>query len=144
MAESAPARLLTDGPAATAAAGGVLARRLEPGDLVLLTGEVGTGKTTWVRGACRALGVAGRVTSPTFTIGRRYPSPPARLPVSHLDLHRLGGLADEDPGLLAEYLTPDSVAFVEWGELGAGELPAPAYRVSFAHAGGDRREIILA
>lgn len=134
-------RLLSTSPEDTAAAGAGLAARLEAGDVVIVSGEMGAGKTTLVRGACRALGVTGRVTSPTFTVGRRYPSPPARLPVSHLDLHRLGGLGGEDPGLLADYITPDAVVFVEWGELGAGELPAAAYGVSIRHAGGDRREI---
>jgi tRNA threonylcarbamoyladenosine biosynthesis protein TsaE len=114
------------------------AARLRPGDLVVLSGELGTGKTTWVRGACRALGVEGRVTSPTFTVGRRYR---ARIPVSHVDLHRLGGLAGEDPSLLAEYFAPDVIAFVEWGELGEGDLPPAAWRVRLAHAGGDARDI---
>lgn len=136
-----PRRTVSHSPEETAAAGATLAARLAPGDVVLLTGEMGTGKTTLIRGAARALGVTGRVTSPTFTVGRRYPSPPARVAVSHLDLHRIGGLADEDPGLLADYLTPDAVAFVEWGELGEAELPAPAFRVRLAHAGGDARSI---
>ena len=82
-----------------------------PGDLVLVSGELGAGKTTLIRGACRELGVTEQVTSPTFTIGRRYRG---RVPVSHLDLYRLDSLAGEDPGLLDDYLTPDAVAFVEW------------------------------
>ena len=122
----------------TEAAGAELAASLVPGDLVLLSGEMGTGKTTFVRGACRALGVTGPVTSPTFTVGRRYPG---RLPVGHLDLHRIGSLEDEEPGLLAEYVDPAGVAFVEWGELAAPDLPAPAYTVTLAHAGGDRRRL---
>lgn len=122
----------------TEAAGAELAASLVPGDLVLLSGEMGTGKTTFVRGACRALGVTGPVTSPTFTVGRRYLG---RLPVGHLDLHRIGSLEDEEPGLLAEYVDPAGVAFVEWGELAAPDLPAPAYTVTLAHAGGDRRRL---
>jgi tRNA threonylcarbamoyladenosine biosynthesis protein TsaE len=109
--------------------------------VVLLEGEMGTGKTTLVRGACRALGVTGPVTSPTFTLGRRYEG---RLPVSHLDLHRLGSLADEDPGLLADYVASDRVAFVEWPEAAAAELAAEVprlVRVRLAHAGGDGRAI---
>lgn len=128
----------TGGPAATEAAGAELAQRLAPGDVVLVSGELGAGKTTFVRGAARALGVAGPVTSPTFTIGRRYSG---RVLVSHLDLYRLDGLDGEDPGLLADYLTPDAVAFVEWPEqAGPGALPATA-RVTIEHAGGDRRRI---
>jgi tRNA threonylcarbamoyladenosine biosynthesis protein TsaE len=131
-------RVATGCPEETERHAAAFAGRLRPGDLVLLSGELGAGKTTWVRGACRALGVKGRVTSPTFTLGRRYRG---RVPVSHLDLHRLGRLADEDPGLLADYLTPEAIAFVEWGERGEPDLPPAAWRVRLAHAGGDTRTI---
>jgi tRNA threonylcarbamoyladenosine biosynthesis protein TsaE len=134
-------RRTTHGPRDTEALGAELARELRAGDVVLLEGEMGTGKTTLVRGACRALGVTGPVTSPTFTLGRRYEG---RLAVSHLDLHRLGSLADEDPGLLADYVGPDRLAFVEWPEAGAAELAADVprlVRVRLAHAGGDRRTV---
>ncbi len=136
---AAPPRLIeSDSPAATERAGADLAGRLRPGDLVLVEGDLGAGKTTFVRGACRALGVAGPVTSPTFTLGRRYDG---RLPVAHLDLHRLATVAGEDPALLDDYLTPDAVAFVEWPGAAAGHLPAPAAVVRIDHAGGDRRTI---
>jgi tRNA threonylcarbamoyladenosine biosynthesis protein TsaE len=132
----------TRSAAETEALGAQLAERLEPGDAVVVSGEVGAGKTTLIRGACRALGIAGPITSPTFTIGHRYEG--GRLPVSHLDLYRLEGLDREDPALLDDYLLPDAVAFIEW--------PAPAeprlggrrvLAVRLAHAGGDRREIEL-
>jgi tRNA threonylcarbamoyladenosine biosynthesis protein TsaE len=124
--------------------GAALAATLRPGDVVLLEGEMGAGKTTFVRGAARALGFDGPVTSPTFTIGRRYDG--GRMPIAHLDLHRLPGLADEDPALVDDYLTPDAVAFVEWPEVAAPELdPARiAARVKLEHAGGDRRTITIA
>ena len=96
--------------AETEEAGARIAADLEPGDLVLVSGELGAGKTTLIRGACRALGVTDRVTSPTFTIGQTYAG---RVPVSHLDLFRLSGLGDEDPALLDDYIRPDSIAFVE-------------------------------
>jgi tRNA threonylcarbamoyladenosine biosynthesis protein TsaE len=121
--------------------GAALAATLAPGDIVLLEGEMGAGKTTFVRGAARALGFDGPVTSPTFTIGRRYES--GRLPISHLDLHRLSGLADEDPALLDDYLTPDAIAFVEWPEIAEPRLERIAARVLLEHAGGDRRRITI-
>jgi tRNA threonylcarbamoyladenosine biosynthesis protein TsaE len=126
----------------TERAGAEVAKRLNPGDLVLVTGELGAGKTTFVRGACRALGIEAPVVSPTFTIGRRYEAA-GRHPVSHLDLYRLADLATEDEGLLDDYLTPDAIAFVEWPAVGAAELPEPVLRVEIRHAGGDEREIDL-
>ena len=117
-----------------------LAAELRPGDLVLVRGEMGAGKTTFVRGAARALGVEGPVTSPTFTIGQRYEGREG--PLAHLDLHRLDGLDDEDPALLADYLTPDAIGFVEWPEVGGGELASRAtHEVVLRHAGGDEREV---
>ena len=133
---------LSSSPAETEEVGARLAAGLRPGDLVLVGGELGTGKTTLIRGACRELGVTEQVTSPTFTIGRRYRG---RVPVSHLDLYRLDSFAGEDPGLLDDYLTPDAVGFVEWPagvEPLLGERPI-ALRVELRHAGGDRREVFL-
>jgi tRNA threonylcarbamoyladenosine biosynthesis protein TsaE len=125
---------------ATEAAGAKLAARLVPGDVVLVQGELGSGKTTFVRGACRALGVVGPVTSPTFTIGRLYEG---KVPVAHLDLFRLDPLAGEDPALLEDYLTPDRVAFVEWPETAVPQLGRVAYRVRLEHRGGDRRLVTV-
>ena len=128
----------TASAAETEALGARLAERLEPGDVVLVRGELGAGKTTLIRGACRALGVEGPVTSPTFTIGQRYTG---RVPVSHLDLYRLGaeGVAAEDPALLADYLTADAVAFIEWPEAVEPKLDQVTLRVEISHAGDDRR-----
>ena len=123
----------------TEAAGARLAERLRPGDLVLVSGELGSGKTTFVRGAARAIGVKGPVTSPTFTIGQVYAAD--GMEVAHLDLYRLDTLAGEDPALLDDYLTPARIAFVEWPGVGAPALPAPAARVTLTHGGGDRRTI---
>ena len=132
-----------------------LAVTLEPGDVVLVSGELGAGKTTFVRGACRALGVMVPVTSPTFTIARRYED--GRVPVSHLDLFRLaeglggvepdvrGGLSEEEPELLDDELSPDRVAFVEWPEVSGDGLPGihVAARVRLEHRGGDRRRVVI-
>lgn len=128
----------TRGPEETEALGARLAERLGPGDVVVLSGEVGTGKTTLIRGACRALGVEEPITSPTFTLGQRYRG---HLPVAHLDLYRLGGMEGEDPALLEDYLTPDAVAFVEWPVAAEAELGRPAFVIHLDHAGGDNRRI---
>lgn len=123
----------------TEAIGARLAVALAPGDVVLIEGELGTGKTTLVRGACRALGVRAPVTSPTFTIGQRYE---AAVPVAHLDLFRVPDMAAEDPDLMADYLQPDTIAFVEWPQAGEGTVAGfarIAARVRLEHAGGDRR-----
>ena len=131
----------TNSAAETEALGARIAERLGPGDVVVLSGEVGAGKTTLIRGACRALGVSGPVTSPTFTIGQQYGG--GRLPVSHLDLYRLQSLEGEDPALLDDYLRPEGVSFVEWPAAGAGRLGRPALEVRLAHEGGERRRIEL-
>ena len=133
----------TDGPEATARAGALLAAGLRPGDVVLVSGELGAGKTTYVRGALRALGVTEAVTSPTFVVGMLHEG--AHGPLAHLDLYRLAGLESEDPGLLDSYFGPDTVTFVEWPERAESEAllggRAIARHVTLAHAGGDRRTI---
>jgi tRNA threonylcarbamoyladenosine biosynthesis protein TsaE len=136
---NSPDRFETSGPAETEDVGARLAEGLTPGDVVLVSGEVGAGKTTLVRGACRALGVHSAIVSPTFTIGRRYDE--GRVPVSHLDLYRLAGLEHEDPALLADYLAPERVAFVEWPEHAETWIAGVTLRVALAHAGGDQRVI---
>jgi tRNA threonylcarbamoyladenosine biosynthesis protein TsaE len=119
----------------TEAAGARLAADLHAGDVVLVSGELGAGKTTFVRGACGALGVTAQVTSPTFTIGHLYAGHPD---VAHLDLYRLDGA---EPGLLDDYITPDRIAFMEWPELAEPELERVSARVRIEHAGGDERRI---
>ena len=133
-------------PAATEALGAELAARLRPGDVVLLYGEMGAGKTTFVRGAVRALGHDGPVTSPTYTIARRYESGP--VPVAHLDLHRLSSLDDEDPAFLADHVGPDAIAFLEWPQIAedAEQLTDPAgvriaAHVHLEHVDPERRSV---
>ena len=131
--------------AETEALGARLAAELSPGDLVLVEGELGAGKTTFVRGAARALGVTVPVTSPTFTIGQRYRAG-SGVTVSHVDLYRLSSLADEDPDLLADYLGPDAISFVEWPRDerdGLARLARIAARVSLDHDGADRRRVTV-
>ena len=130
----------TRSAAETEAIGERLAADLGPGDVVLVSGELGAGKTTLIRGACRALGVSELVTSPTYTIGHTYEG---RVPVSHLDLYRLAELDREDPALLDDYLTPQAVAFIEWPGAAEPRLERVTRRVEIRHAGGDEREIVL-
>lgn len=118
-----------------------LAVRLEAGDVVTVSGELGTGKTTFVRGACRALGITVPVTSPTFTIGHRYEG--AGVAVSHLDLYRFTGVSAAEWADLEPYFD-DALVFVEWPEAGAGVLPEPRIAATLEHAGGDARRIVLA
>jgi tRNA threonylcarbamoyladenosine biosynthesis protein TsaE len=125
--------------AETEALAGRLAERLEPGDVVTVSGELGAGKTTFVRGACRSLGVVQPVTSPTFTIGHRYRG---RVDVSHLDLYRFSGFSPAEWGDLEPYFD-DAIVFVEWPEAGEGWLPAPAARVTLRHSGDDRRTVTI-
>lgn len=130
----------TADPAETEAFGAELAGDLKDGDVVLVRGELGAGKTTLVRGAARALGVSDPVTSPSFSIGHRYRAG-ERLTVSHLDLYRLAGLEHEDPDLLADYLGEGRIAFVEWPPDAERELAGARLLVSLSHRGEDRRRI---
>ena len=129
----------TSDPAGTESLGAELAGSLSAGDVVLVRGELGSGKTTLVRGAARALGVTDPVTSPSFSIGHRYRAP--EVVVSHLDLYRLAGLEHEDPELLADYLGPERIAFVEWPQDAESELEHARVRVTLDHRGADRRRI---
>jgi tRNA threonylcarbamoyladenosine biosynthesis protein TsaE len=124
-------------PEQTEDVGADIAADLRPGDLVTVSGELGTGKTTLVRGACRALGVAGPITSPTFTVGHRYRG---RFDVSHLDLYRFAGVSPAEWGDLEPYFD-DAVCFVEWPEAGEGVLPPARFAVNLEHAGDGRRRI---
>jgi tRNA threonylcarbamoyladenosine biosynthesis protein TsaE len=138
-------RFQSHGAAETEALGGRLAAELAAGDVVLVEGDLGAGKTTFVRGAARALGVTVPVTSPTFTIGHLYPAA-GRAPVAHVDLYRLASLRGEDPDLLADYVGPDTIAFVEWPAAGAQELDElghVAARVRLEHGGGDERQVVV-
>jgi tRNA threonylcarbamoyladenosine biosynthesis protein TsaE len=136
--EEPPVSFASSSAAETEALGERIAAGLGPGDVVVVSGELGTGKTTLIRGISRALGVTDQVTSPTFTIGHRYRG---RVPVSHLDLYRLEGLDREAPGLLEDYLDQDSVALIEWPENVVASLERVRARVTIRHAGGDEREV---
>jgi tRNA threonylcarbamoyladenosine biosynthesis protein TsaE len=128
---------VSESPEATEAVGAEIAASLAHGDVVLVSGELGTGKTTLVRGACRALGVDDPITSPTFTIGHRYHG---RVEVSHLDLYRFAGVSAAEWGDLEPYFD-GAVCFVEWPEAGQGVLPPARFAVALEHAGEGHRRI---
>jgi tRNA threonylcarbamoyladenosine biosynthesis protein TsaE len=121
----------------TEAVAAALATRLRVGDVVTVAGELGTGKTTFVRGACRALGIEMPVTSPTFTIGHRYAGNPE---VSHLDLFRFQGFSAAEWGDLEPYFD-DSICFVEWPEAAAAALPPARVAVRLSHVDRESRTI---
>jgi tRNA threonylcarbamoyladenosine biosynthesis protein TsaE len=129
--------VVTASPQETEAVAARLAALLEAGDVVSLSGELGSGKTTFVRGAARALGVTGPVTSPTFTIGHRYT---ATTPVAHLDLYRLQGIDPEEWGDLEPYFD-GAIAFVEWPEHGGDWLPAARAVVTLGHVDETHRTL---
>ena len=127
-------------PAETEALAAALAHELRGGDVVTVSGELGSGKTTFVRGACRALGVEVPVTSPTFTIGHRYPAEP--VDVAHLDLYRFQGFSAAEWGDLEPYFQ-EAICFVEWPEAAAGALPPVRVEVRLSHIDRARRLITL-
>jgi len=126
-------------PAETEAVAAKLAPALVAGDVITVSGQLGSGKTTFVRGACRALGVTAPVTSPTYTIGHRYP---AATVVSHLDLFRFEGLSAAEWGDLEPYFE-DAICFVEWPEAAAGALPLVRVEVRLSHVDSTERLISL-
>jgi len=107
---------------------------------VHVSGELGAGKTVLVRGACRALGVEGPVTSPTYTVGNLYSTPAGR--VAHLDLYRSGGVSVEEAADLEPYFE-GTICFVEWPDAGAGILPPARAEATVRVQEGDARLIEL-
>ena len=116
---------------------------LEPGDVVVLSGEVGSGKTTFVRAAARSLGVEERVTSPTYQIARSYTAGAGATIVNHLDLYRLEGLEDKDALELDDYLGPDAITFVEWAPKDALDLLSDPTVVLISHQTPTTRRLSL-
>ena len=117
---------------------------LAPGDVVVLSGEVGAGKTTFVRAAVRSLGVEDRVTSPTYQLARGYEGlkDGRRLIVNHLDLYRLEGIEDRDVLELDDYLEPEAVTFIEWAEPALDAIENPSL-VSISHETPTTRSVRL-
>ena len=111
---------------------------LQPGDVVSVSGELGAGKTTFIKGACRGLGVKEAVTSPSFVIGQIYEG---KVSVAHIDLYRIDSFKGEDQSILDDYITADRVSFVEWPKSGAQMPIKQRMQVYIEHAGGDGRTI---
>lgn len=130
--------VVSDSPARTRALGAALATVLRPGDLVLLAGDLGAGKTCLVQGAAAALGVTARVTSPTFIVARTYAGD---VPVCHVDAYRLSSLAEMED---LDLDLPQAVTFVEWGGAVQDALPTEHLIVTIvAGDDGDTREITI-
>jgi len=126
----------------TASLGRTFARDLRPGNVVALTGTLGSGKTLFVAGVCEGLGVTARVTSPTFTIINEYPAPFGM--VAHVDLYRTAGHAEIAALGLEEYFNSRCVCLIEWAERAEEFLPASCVRVTMSHGGRDsEREILI-
>jgi tRNA threonylcarbamoyladenosine biosynthesis protein TsaE len=117
-----------------------LAALLQPPALVTLQGDLGTGKTTLVRGLLRALGVRGAVTSPSFTLAQSYRGR-GGLALHHLDLYRLGPGADAELFAWEDYVGPQALVFVEWPEAGATQLPPADIAVRLAHRSARSRDV---
>ncbi|MDX6452941.1 MAG: tRNA threonylcarbamoyladenosine biosynthesis protein TsaE [Gaiellaceae bacterium] len=129
--------VVTGSPEETEALAARLAGLLRAGDVVAVSGDLGAGKTTFVRGAARALGVREPVSSPTFTIGHRYD---AAVPVAHLDLYRVAGIDAEEWADLEPYFD-GTVAFVEWPQHGGEWLPKTRATVTLNHVDETHRQV---
>ena len=139
-------RVVTNADVETEALAAEFARQLRLGDVVHVSGEVGAGKTTFVRGACRALGVVGPVTSPSYTIYNRYQA--AAGEVAHLDCQRLAAQVDQEGGLLDDALDDLTITFIEWPQssaevVGALAFAQPAFTVEIEHSGPQSRELSI-
>ena len=121
-----------------------VARMLEPGDVVVLSGAVGAGKTTFVRAAALALGVTDRVTSPTYQLARGYEGlkDGRRMVVNHMDLYRLEGIEDRDVLELDDYLEPEAVTFIEWADPALDAIENPSL-VHISHETPTTRSVSL-
>jgi tRNA threonylcarbamoyladenosine biosynthesis protein TsaE len=134
-------RARTTGVEATRALAAAVAELAAPGDVILLSGELGAGKTAFVQGFGAALGVDGPITSPTFTLAHQYEG---RLSIHHLDVYRLERLAEMDDVGIPELLDGDGVVLIEWGDAVAPALPQDYLEVALTYGeGDDERDLAL-
>ena len=131
---------ITNAPEETEALGEALARELKPGDVVAFTGDLGAGKTAFTRGLARGLGVADRVTSPTFTIVNEYEG--GRLPLFHFDMYRLGSSEELFDIGWEDYLSRGGVCAVEWSEIVDDALEGTPIRVEIRRGEHDGQRVI--
>ncbi len=124
----------------TEAAGRAFAGSLRPGDVVALTGTLGSGKTRFVAGVCGGLGVRGHVSSPTFTLINEYPAEFGV--VAHIDMYRINGMKEVADLGLEEYFNSRCICLIEWAEPVLGMLPPARFHVSFAHGGSESERSI--
>lgn len=122
----------------TTALAAAVARLLEPGDAVFVAGQLGTGKTCFIRAACRELGVAEPVTSPSFTMAQTYTG---KVTVHHLDLYRLSKFGPEDAVDFEPFFESGAITFVEWPEGAEPYLAAPAVSIHLSHVDEHSRRI---
>jgi tRNA threonylcarbamoyladenosine biosynthesis protein TsaE len=134
-------RIITNSRENTIAEGRKFAGQLSSGAVVVLEGDLGGGKTTFIKGVLTGLGYRGRVLSPTFTLIREYKL--KKIMVYHIDLYRLNPVKDFDSLGLEDILyREDSLTFIEWGEKIEKQLPR-FIKVEFKHLGEDRRQIVI-
>jgi tRNA threonylcarbamoyladenosine biosynthesis protein TsaE len=139
--------IMSESPEQTRALGAALGRRLRPGDVVLLHGDLGAGKTTLTQGIAEGLGIAGYVQSPTFTLVAEHPGRTASgdpIFLYHLDLYRLSGAAELESFGYEQFLAPvDGITVIEWPERAEGWLPDAYLLVQIEIAGPERRRITI-
>jgi len=142
----APEARLSGSSAETESLAASLSAKLRPGDVVHVCGEIGAGKTTFIRGACRALGFDGAVTSPSYTLCNRYEGGP--IPISHLDCQRLEESSGEEAGLLDDEIGPERITFIEWPQRSVDSLGAVAavpatVLIELRHQGPEERSLSI-
>ena len=131
--------MITHAAEETRALGKRLAERLQPGDTVLLEGDLGAGKSELARGIARGLGIRGPVPSPSFTILNAYDE--GRIPLYHFDWYRIEDSAEIGEMGMDEMIGGDGIALIEWGNNAPEWLPERALRITIRTLGGDDREI---
>lgn len=141
MKEVRKGTFIADTEAGTRALGLAIAEAAEPGDIVALVGDLGTGKTALTGYIAEGLGITEEVISPTFTIVREYRS--GRIPLYHFDVYRLSGTEEFLDTGAEDYLADEGLSVIEWADIVADALPSDALLVQIEYAEGDARRITV-